>query len=47
MCAPVRGLGEIDLDRRLRVGARLGPRRTGEAAAEERAEQVVQERRGP
>ena len=38
-----RGLGEVDLDRGLRIGARLGPGRAREAAAEERAEQVVEE----
>ena len=37
------GLGEIDLDRGLRIGAGLGAGRTGKTAAEQRAEQVVQE----
>ena len=39
-----RGVGEVDVDRRLRIGAGLRAGRAGEAAAEERAEQVVQER---
>ena len=38
-----RGVGEVDLDRGLRVGTRLGAGRAREAAAEERAEQVVEE----
>jgi hypothetical protein len=38
------GVGEVDLDGRLGIGAGLGTARAGEAAAEERAEQVVQER---
>jgi hypothetical protein len=38
-----RGIGEIDVDGRLCIGSRLGAGRSREAAAEERAEQIVEE----